>query len=78
MARGLMVSMARARRRLTEVGEGDAVVFLQHAPGNEEAAAASGVGLMLNGHTHGGQIWPFHSWCAAPTRISPECIRRMA
>jgi len=45
---------------LSEVGEGDTVVFLQHAPGNEQATAASGVGLMLNGHTHGGQIWPFH------------------
>jgi len=45
---------------LAGVGEGSAVVFLQHAPGNEEATAASGVGLMLNGHTHGGQIWPFH------------------
>lgn len=45
---------------LSEVEEGDAVVFLQHAPGNEAATAAAGAGLMLNGHTHGGQIWPFH------------------
>jgi predicted MPP superfamily phosphohydrolase len=45
---------------LTQVGEDGAVIYLQHAPGNEEATAASGVGLMLNGHTHGGQIWPFH------------------
>jgi predicted MPP superfamily phosphohydrolase len=45
---------------LTQVGEGNAVIYLQHAPGNEEATAAAGVGLMLNGHTHGGQIWPFH------------------
>jgi len=45
---------------LAAVGEGGAVVFLQHAPGNEKATAASGAGLMLNGHTHGGQIWPFH------------------
>jgi predicted MPP superfamily phosphohydrolase len=45
---------------LSEVGEGGAVVFLQHAPGNEEATAAAGAGLMLDGHTHGGQIWPFH------------------
>ena len=45
---------------LAEVGEGNAVVFLQHAPGNEQATAAAGAGLMLNGHTHGGQIWPFH------------------
>ena len=35
-------------------------MFLQHSPGNEEATAAAGAGLMLNGHTHGGQIWPFH------------------
>ncbi len=45
---------------LAGVGEDDAVIYLQHAPGNEEATAAAGVGLMLNGHTHGGQIWPFH------------------
>ena len=45
---------------LAEVGEGGAVIFLQHSPGNEEATATDGAGLMLNGHTHGGQIWPFH------------------
>jgi hypothetical protein len=45
---------------LAEVGEGGAIVFLQHSPGNEETTAAAGVGLMLDGHTHGGQIWPFH------------------
>jgi predicted MPP superfamily phosphohydrolase len=45
---------------LDGVGEGGAVIFLQHSPGNEEATAAAGAGLMLNGHTHGGQIWPFH------------------
>lgn len=45
---------------LYHVGEGAAVIFLQHAPGNEEATAAAGASLMLNGHTHGGQIWPFH------------------
>jgi predicted MPP superfamily phosphohydrolase len=45
---------------LAEVGEGGAIVFLQHSPANEEATAAAGAGLMLNGHTHGGQIWPFH------------------
>jgi predicted MPP superfamily phosphohydrolase len=45
---------------LYHVGEGAAVIFLQHAPVNEEATAAAGASLMLNGHTHGGQIWPFH------------------
>ncbi len=45
---------------LYHVGEGAAVIFLQHAPVNEEATAAAGASLMLNGHTHGGQIWPVH------------------
>ena len=29
------------------------------APGLGERAAEKGVDLMLAGHTHGGQIWPF-------------------
>jgi hypothetical protein len=45
---------------LAGVGEDAAVVLLQHAPEAEQAAAAAGVDLMLNGHTHGGQLWPFH------------------
>lgn len=45
---------------LAGVGEDAAVVLLQHAPEAEARAAAAGVGLMLNGHTHGGQLWPFH------------------
>ena len=45
---------------LAGVGEGAAVIYLQHAPGNEVSIAAAGVGLMLDGHTHGGQIWPSH------------------
>lgn len=36
-----------------------ATVFLSHSPGGVETAARAGVGLMLSGHTHGGQIWPF-------------------
>jgi predicted MPP superfamily phosphohydrolase len=47
-------------RAFSGVEEGSAVIYLQHAPGNEEASAAAGAGLMLDGHTHGGQIWPFH------------------
>jgi predicted MPP superfamily phosphohydrolase len=38
----------------------DVVVLLQHAPEAEQRAAKAGVDLMLNGHTHGGQLWPFH------------------
>jgi predicted MPP superfamily phosphohydrolase len=36
-----------------------ATVLLSHTPWEAEKAAKSGVGLMLSGHTHGGQIWPF-------------------
>lgn len=36
-----------------------ATVFLSHTPWYAGRAAGSGVGLMLSGHTHGGQIWPF-------------------
>ncbi len=38
-----------------------ATILLAHTPDRHtaEAAAAAGLGLMLSGHTHGGQIWPF-------------------
>jgi predicted MPP superfamily phosphohydrolase len=38
---------------------GDATVLLSHTPWGAEQAANAGAGLMLCGHTHGGQIWPF-------------------
>jgi len=34
-------------------------VLLSHTPWQVEAAARAGTDLMLCGHTHGGQIWPF-------------------
>jgi hypothetical protein len=35
-----------------------ATVLLSHTPWQADTAASAGVGLMLCGHTHGGQIWP--------------------
>ncbi len=35
-------------------------ILLSHTPEKIEAAAAAGVDLMLCGHTHNGQIWPFN------------------
>lgn len=35
------------------------VVLLSHSPLDAQKAAKGGAGLMLSGHTHGGQIWPF-------------------
>ncbi|HHO76805.1 MAG TPA: metallophosphoesterase [Deltaproteobacteria bacterium] len=36
-----------------------ATILLSHTPWQVEQAAEKGVGLILSGHTHGGQIWPF-------------------
>jgi predicted MPP superfamily phosphohydrolase len=36
------------------------VLLLAHQPKQVGAAVAHGVDLQLSGHTHGGQIWPFH------------------
>ncbi|MCG8419803.1 MAG: metallophosphoesterase [Proteobacteria bacterium] len=36
------------------------VVLLAHQPRHVYEAARYGVGLQLSGHTHGGQIWPWH------------------
>lgn len=50
----------RARQTLSGRARGAATIFLSHRPQQAELAAANAVGLMLAGHTHGGQIWPFN------------------
>ena len=49
----LAVGRALANRRA------GATVFLSHTPVFSDRAAKDGAGLMLSGHTHNGQIWPF-------------------
>ena len=57
------------RRRLEGAGDSvsktlknrpeGATILLSHTPWLVESAAREKVGLMLSGHTHAGQIWPF-------------------
>ncbi len=48
-----------ALRSLLEQRPEGATLLLSHRPALIPEAAALGVDLMLSGHTHGGQIWPF-------------------
>jgi len=41
------------------------VVLLAHQPRQARVAARHGVDLQLSGHTHGGQIWPWHYLASA-------------
>ncbi len=45
---------------------GSARILLSHSPLEMEEARRQGAGLMLSGHTHGGQIWPFTYLAAIP------------
>jgi predicted MPP superfamily phosphohydrolase len=47
-------------RALGERDTSRAVVLLAHQPRQVRRAAKFGVDLQLSGHTHGGQIWPWH------------------
>jgi predicted MPP superfamily phosphohydrolase len=47
------ISQALARRPAC------ATILLSHTPWQTERVASAGVDLMICGHTHGGQIWPF-------------------
>lgn len=46
-------------RRVLDDRPAGATVFLSHRPSQFEMAERAGVKLMLSGHTHAGQIWPF-------------------
>jgi predicted MPP superfamily phosphohydrolase len=55
----LQPGAARLQRSLSNRPAGAAVVLISHQPRLPQIAARAGVGLMLSGHTHDGQIWPF-------------------
>ncbi|MBY0287826.1 MAG: metallophosphoesterase [Mycobacteriaceae bacterium] len=47
-------------RALAGVDDSRPTILLAHQPVMVSEAAARGVDLQLSGHTHGGQMWPFH------------------
>ena len=47
-------------RALLGRDESRELVLLAHQPRMVAEAERAGVGLQISGHTHGGQIWPFH------------------
>jgi predicted MPP superfamily phosphohydrolase len=47
-------------RALSGLNSSKPTILLAHQPILVEQAAARGVDLQLSGHTHGGQMWPFH------------------
>jgi uncharacterized protein len=56
--RGRAAHAAMMEKLLPQRPEG-ASVLLSHTPVETQRAAGAGIGLMLSGHTHEGQIWPF-------------------
>lgn len=57
------------------------LVLLAHDPTGFRKAAAAGVDLQISGHTHGGQIWPFHGvvrlavrWVAGLHRLGGSAL----
>ncbi|WP_181396803.1 metallophosphoesterase [[Kitasatospora] papulosa] len=57
---GLEGHGARLAEALDGADSGLPVLLLAHQPTFVDRAAAHGIDLQLSGHTHGGQIWPFH------------------
>ncbi|GJF17284.1 metallophosphatase [Mycolicibacterium cyprinidarum] len=47
-------------RALAGVNPAGPTILLAHQPVQVAEAAARGVDLQVSGHTHGGQMWPFH------------------
>ena len=52
--------IADFKRAMASHDPSKACVVLNHQPLGIDEAIGMGGGLQLSGHTHGGQIWPFH------------------
>ena len=61
-------------RALSGLDSSRPTVLLAHQPVLVEEAAARGVDLQLSGHTHGGQMWPFHYIVRARTTVPRRIV----
>lgn len=52
------------------------VLLLAHDPSTFRRASSLGIDLQLSGHTHGGQIWPFHYLVRLVVPFVAGCYRR--
>jgi len=52
------------------------VLLLAHDPSTFKRASTMGIDLQLSGHTHGGQIWPFHYLVRLAVPFVAGCYRR--
>ena len=53
------VSELDVSRLLDKLNKNNPIFLLSHTPSLEQVAAKHGADLMLSGHTHNGQLWPF-------------------
>ncbi len=54
------VSAGQVAKLLGGLNPQQPIILLSHTPLLAEVAAQHGTDLMLSGHTHNGQLWPFH------------------
>ena len=54
------VSAGQVAKLLDGLNREQPTILLSHTPLLAEVAAQHGADLMLSGHTHNGQLWPFH------------------
>lgn len=76
-ARGIAGHGPHLDAALEGVGHDECVLLLAHQPAQlKDAVRHGGIDLQLSGHTHGGQMWPFHYLVRLDQKIVAGLARR--